>query len=220
VLGFDFCEARIFIEGSMQALLEACSIMTNHDDVIFFNFHGPKNPLGRHFYDDFIISAPLGLELHQEGLHQEGLHQDGLLQEGLRLSGQSRKSSYLTRKRFEAVGEVGKKVAVEVKTRAEAEEDCVHEGAEGGKFSPMSPSVSSPMSTSVSSPMSPASLIFKRKKVLQFNDKKFVFVVENTETEEKQVLKEVRALSEATSTCETKLLRRTKRDECWTGFFL
>ena len=217
MLGLDFCEARIFIEGSMQALLEACSIMTNHDDVIFFNFHGPKNPLGRHFYDDFIISAPLGLELHQEGLHQ-----DGLLQEGLRLSGQSRKSSYLTRKRFEAVGEVGKKVevAVEMKARAEAEEDCVHEGAEGGKFSPMSPSVSSPMSTSVSSPMSPASLIFKRKKVLQFNDKKFVFVVENTETEEKQVLKEVRALSEATSTYETKLLRRTKRGECWTGFFL
>ena len=59
VLGLDFCEARIFIEGSMQALLEAHSIITNHDDVIFFNFHGPKNPLGHHFYDDFIINTSL-----------------------------------------------------------------------------------------------------------------------------------------------------------------
>ena len=59
VLGLDFCEARIFIEGSMQALLEACSIMTNHDDVIFFKFQGPKNALGHHFYDDFEINTSL-----------------------------------------------------------------------------------------------------------------------------------------------------------------
>ncbi|GMH52788.1 hypothetical protein TrRE_jg1866 [Triparma retinervis] len=183
------CEARICIEGTMQVLLAAASIITHHKDIISFKFQGPANPLGCHFYENMTVNLPVNVPVEDAGIYGEGEEVGSGLGRRLQLGGGGRReSSYLTRKRF-SVRKVG------------------GEGrGSGGSGSPDTPQKHkhSPMSSPMNLPSMPTSPLlsspptpmFKRKKAIQINDNKFVFIVENTATEEEQVLKEVTVSSQ------------------------